>query len=87
MARRKYTVAHLLSLLFWCFLELDRGNDFGELAHDLEFVGGLDAGVLFGMGAGDDLEEKFVAGGVGEAGVVAVEVDRAKGHGACLDPG
>ena len=68
-------------------VDLGGGDDFGEVVEDFGGVGGLDAGIGIGIGAGGDLEEELVAGAVGKAGVVAVEFARAHGGGASLDPG
>ncbi len=68
-------------------VELEGGDDFGELMEDFGSVGGLELVVAVVIGADGDLEEELVAGAVGEAGVVAVEVAGAKGGRACLDPG
>ena len=40
-------------------VELERGDDFGELVEDFGGFGGLELGVGVGIGAGGDLEEEF----------------------------
>src|SRR3979411_3083761 len=67
-------------------MDLETGNNFVEVAHDFGFVGVLDAGVEIGIGASNDLEEKFVASSARKAGVIAVEISRAHSGGASLPP-
>jgi len=67
-------------------VDLHSGNNFAELTHDFNLVGILDTGVGVGVGTDDDFEEKFVAGSVGKAGIVAVQVSCAHCSRASLAP-
>jgi len=68
------------------WVDLQRGDDFVEVMENPDFVGGLDARIEIGIRAGDNFNEKLVAGVVGKDGVVAIQVAGAQGGRAPLPP-